>query len=177
VSCHSGLPFAVGPGEGRQLSLAGLGTLHKVPSEVTGGRVAIVVPTLPRRQLGAPLHRHAHEDVLAIVLRGTMGALLGADIVVAPPGSYVMQKRQQWHTFWNAGEVELRFIALLIPGGFERCLERLSPVLKTSGLDRPAIECLADEYGIECDLDSIPELCTRFDLSFGHGGTTCSSIS
>lgn len=161
-------PFAVGPGEGRDLPLARLGTLHKVPSEATNGLVAIVEHTLPPKYLGAPLHRHTHEDELSIVVKGSMGALLGGDIVVAPAGSYVVKPRAQWHTSWNAGDTELRFIELLLPGGFERCFERLSPLLKGGRpLDRPAIQHLAEEYGIEFDFDSVPELCTRFGLRFG----------
>jgi hypothetical protein len=159
-------PFAVGPGEGRDLSLARLGTVHKVPSEITRGLVAIVEHTLPAGYLAAPLHRHCHEDELAIVLKGSMSILLGSDIVIAPAGSYVFKPRHQWHTFWNAGDRELRCIELLLPGGFERCLQRLSPLLAAGGLDQGSIRSLADEYGIEYDADSVPELCARFGIRF-----------
>ena len=160
-------PFAVGPGEGRDLPLARLGTVHKVPSEITRGLVAIVEHTLPSGQLAAPLHRHSHEDELFIVLKGSLGALLGGDVVVAPAGSYVLKPRHQWHTFWNAGTGDLRCIELLLPGGFERCFERLSPLLAAGGLKQSAVRSLAEEYGIEYDADSVPELCARFGLRFG----------
>jgi quercetin dioxygenase-like cupin family protein len=160
-------PFAVGPGEGRSLPLARLGTVRKVPSEVTRGLVAIVEHTLPPGHLAAPLHRHGHEDELSIVLKGSMNILLGGDLVVAPVGSYVFKPRHQWHTFWNGGDRELRCIELLLPGGFERCFERLSPLLAAGGLEQASIRSLADEYGIEYDADSVPELCARFGLRFG----------
>jgi quercetin dioxygenase-like cupin family protein len=160
-------PFAIGPGEGRDLPRARLGTVHKVPSEVTRGLVAIVEQTLPPGHLAAPLHRHSHEDELAIVLRGSMSLLLGGDIVVAPAGSYVFKPRRQWHTFWNAGDRELRCVELLLPGGFERCLERLSPFLAAGSLDQDSIRSLAEEYGVEYDADSVPELCARFGIRFG----------
>jgi len=162
-------PYAVGPNEGRNLPLARLGTVHKIPSMATNGLVAIVEHTLPAHALAAPLHRHTYEDELSIVLEGSLGALLGGDIVIAPAGSYVVKPRGQWHTFWNAGETELRFIELLLPGGFEGYFERLSPLLSAAGGPDPAaIQSLAGEYGIEFDFDSVPELCERLGLSFGQ---------
>ena len=43
-----------------------------------------IIPWLPvhwRR----PLHRHTHEDEYSFVLRGTLGALLGDEVVTANP--------------------------------------------------------------------------------------------
>jgi mannose-6-phosphate isomerase-like protein (cupin superfamily) len=160
--------YAVGPGEGIDLPLASLGAVHKIPATVTNGLVAVVEHTLPPGHLGAPLHRHTREDELSIVLEGHLGALLGGDIILAPAGSYVMKPRHQWHTFWNAGQEELRFIELLMPGGSDRLFERLSPLLTAAGAaDQAAIERLADEFGIEFDADSVPEFCHRFGLTFG----------
>jgi mannose-6-phosphate isomerase-like protein (cupin superfamily) len=162
------LPFAVGPGEGLDLPLARLGTVHKVPGTVTKGLIAVVEHTLPARHLAAPLHRHSREDELSIVLDGTLGAMLGGDIVLAPAGSYVLKPRGQWHTFWNADATELRFIELLLPGGFDKYFERLSPLLTAAGTaDQEAIQSLADEFGLEFDFDSVPELCERLGLTFG----------
>lgn len=161
-------PYLVGPGEGLDLPLARLGTLHKVPAQVTDGRLAIVEHTLPPRHLAAPLHRHSREDELSIVLRGQLGAMLGGDLVIAPAGAYVFKPRHQWHTFWNAGDTELHFIELLLPGGFDGYFARLSPLLGAAGGPDPeAIQSLAGEYGIEFDFDSVPELCAKLGLSFG----------
>jgi mannose-6-phosphate isomerase-like protein (cupin superfamily) len=162
------LPFTVGPGEGLDAPLARLGTVHKVPSHVTEGRVAIVEHTLPPKALAAPLHRHSREDELSIVLEGRIGARLGADVVVAGAGSYVLKPRGQWHTFWNAGPEQLRFIELILPGGFDGYFERLAPLLRAAGGPQPAaIQGLAAEYGIEFDFESVPRLCAEFDLTFG----------
>jgi quercetin dioxygenase-like cupin family protein len=161
-------PYVMGPGEGHDLPLARLGTIHKVPSAATAGRVAIVEHTLPPRHLAAPLHRHSREDELSIVLSGRLGAMLGGELVVAPAGSYVFKPRDQWHTFWNAGDTDLRFIELILPGGFEGYFARLSPLLTAAGTADPAaIESLAAEYGIEFDFDSVPELCAKLGLTFG----------
>jgi quercetin dioxygenase-like cupin family protein len=160
-------PFVVAAGEGLDAPLARLGTVHKVPSAVTDGLVAIVEHTLPPRALAAPLHRHGREDELSIVLEGQLGALLGDDVAVAGPGAYVWKPRNQWHTFWNAGDTPLRFIELLLPGGFEGYFERLSPLLQAAGEPDPAaILGLAEQYGIEFDFEAVPEICARFGLTF-----------
>ena len=59
---------------------------------------------MPPRALAAPLHRHMREDEYSFVLEGRMGALLGDEVVEAGPGDLVFKPRDQWHTFWNAGD-------------------------------------------------------------------------
>jgi len=162
------LPFVVQPGGGIEAPLARLGTVHKVPAHATEGRLAIVEHTLPPRHLAAPRHRHSREDELSIVLEGQLGALLGDDVVVATAGAYVLKPRGQWHTFWNAGDTDLRFIEIIVPGGFDGYFARLSPLLEAAGAPDPAsIQSLAAEYGIEFDFDGVPALCQRFGLRFG----------
>jgi quercetin dioxygenase-like cupin family protein len=162
------LPFVVPPGGGLDAPLSRLGTIHKVPGHVTAGQLAIVEHTLPPRALAAPVHRHSREDELSIVLTGRIGALLGDDVVEGGAGAYVWKPRNQWHTFWNASDTdELRFIELILPGGFEGYFERLSPMLKEAGGAKPeAIASLAQQYGIEFDFESIPRVCERFGLTF-----------
>lgn len=162
------LPYVVPPGGGLDLPLSRLGVIHKVPGAVTAGQLAIVEHTLPPRALAAPVHRHAREDELSIVLSGRIGALLGAEVVEADAGAYVWKPRNQWHTFWNASPTdELRFIELIMPAGFEGYFERLSPLLTAAGGARPdAILSLAQQYGIEFDFDRIQEVCERFGLTF-----------
>jgi mannose-6-phosphate isomerase-like protein (cupin superfamily) len=161
-------PFVVKPGEGLDAPLARLGTVHKVSAFVTEGRLSIVEHTLPPKALAAPLHRHSREDELSVVLEGTIGALLGEDVVMADAGAYVLKPRGQWHTFWNAGDAPLRFIELIIPGGFDGYFARLSPLLQAAGTPDPAaIQSLAAEYGIEFDFASVPKVCERFGLTFG----------
>lgn len=161
------LPYIVEPGGGLDAPLARLGTVHKVPAAVTARLVAIVEHTLPPKALAAPLHRHSREDELSIVVEGRLGALLGDDHLEADAGAYVWKPRNQWHTFWNAGDQPLRFIELLLPGGFDDYFRRLSPMLqKAGGADPAAIAAMAAEFGIEFDFDGVPALCERFGLSF-----------
>jgi quercetin dioxygenase-like cupin family protein len=162
------LPFVVEPADGLDAPLGRLGTVHKVPAYATEGRVAIVEHTLPPRHLAVPLHRHSREDELSYVLTGQLGAKLGDDVVVAGAGSYVLKPRGQWHTFWNAGDTELRFVELLIPGGFDAYFQWLSGLLAAGGKpDVSEMRALAAEYGLEIDFDSVPGLCEQFGLMFG----------
>ena len=161
------LPYVVQPSEGLDAPIGSLGTVHKVPAYATEGRVAIVEHTLPPRRLGAPLHRHSREDELSYVLSGRLGAILGSDVVEAEPGSYVLKPRGQWHTCWNAGDTELRFIELLIPGGFDAYFQWLSGLLAAEGMrDVSAIRTVAAEYGLDIDFGGLQELCERFGLSY-----------
>lgn len=159
-------PFVVAPGQGADLPLDKLGTIHKVAGSDTAGLLAIVEHTLPPGALAAPLPRHSREDELSLVLEGKLGALLGDDVVEASAGSYVLKPRHQWHTFWNAGDEPLRFIELIVPAGFEGYFEKLSPLLR-AGIDPVAIENLAVDCGLEFRMDETERICRRFGLRFG----------
>ena len=143
-----------------------LATVHKISSEVTDGQLAVIEHTLPPRHLAAPLHRHAREDEISVVLAGEMGVLLGDQVVTAGVGSYVIKRRGQWHTAWNAGPGELRFMELIVPGGIEDCFARLTPMLSaTVAPPRDVLARVAAEYGIEFDFDSVAAICRRFNLT------------
>ena len=70
----------------------------------SGGRIAILQHLMPARSLAAPLHRHSREDEFSFVLEGRVGVLLGDEKIIAGPGDLVFKPRDQWHTFWNAGD-------------------------------------------------------------------------
>lgn len=163
-------PYVMGPGEGRDLPLARLGTIHKVPSEATSGRVAIVEHTLPPRHLAAPLHRHSREDELSIVLSGRLGAMLGGELVVAPAGAYVFKPRHQWHTFWNAGDTTCRLLEIISPAGFEHFFnelgERMTTARAISLAEVADLQEFAAGYGHYFQPDSIARLCAEHGLVY-----------
>src|SRR5262249_19992525 len=68
------------------------------------------------------------EDEHSYVLTGTFGALLGDDVVTAQPGMWVFKPREQWHTFWNAGDVPCEIIEVISPGGFEDYFRELREI-------------------------------------------------
>jgi hypothetical protein len=71
------------------------------------------------------MHRHVREDEYSYVFEGRVGAMLGDQVVEAGPGSLIFKPRQQWHTFWNAGESPARILEIISPAGFERYFAEL----------------------------------------------------
>ena len=123
---------------------------------------------MPPRKLAAPLHRHSREDEYSFVLEGKVGALLGGEVVYGQPGDLIFKPRNQWHTFWNAGDTPARILEIISPAGFERYFEELVELLPKAGPPDPtAIGALAARYGLEVDFESIPRLAEEFGISFG----------
>lgn len=163
------VPAIVRASHGLEVVLGDLATVHKVRSEITDGHMAVIEHTLPPGRLAAPLHRHSREDEISYVLAGQMGALLGDRVVQARAGAYVVKPRGQWHTYWNAGDTDLRLMELLVPGGFEVCLERLAEALAATGaVDASAIERIGAEHGVEFDFASVDDLSTHFGVRLAH---------
>lgn len=164
VRWETDLPAIVRASHGLEVVVGDLGTVHKVRSEITDGRMVVIEHALPAGRLAAPLHRHSREDEISYVIAGQMGAVLGDRVVQARAGSYVVKPRGQWHTYWNAGETPLRLMELLVPGGFEGCLERLADAIAARA-DLSAVERIGVEYGVQFDFASVPELCKHFGVT------------
>jgi mannose-6-phosphate isomerase-like protein (cupin superfamily) len=94
----------VGPADGKSGSLGMIGVRFMIDGDETEGRFSLVEHPMPPRALAAPLHRHLREDEYSFVLEGQVGALLGDEVVIAGPGDLLFKPRNQWHTFWNAGD-------------------------------------------------------------------------
>ncbi len=115
----------------------------------------------PRRCIGT-----RGEDEYSYVLEGTLGALLGDEVVTAGPGTWVFKPRDQWHTFWNAGDTPCEIIEIISPAGFENFFRELADVYAAEGgPDLERFGALCGRYGLEMDPDSVPGLCERFGLN------------
>lgn len=62
--------------------------------------------------LGAPPHWHTREDELSYVLEGTLTVWREGAVTAAAPGAVIQKPRGEWHTFWNAGPVPVRFLEI-----------------------------------------------------------------
>ncbi len=154
----------IGPGDGRAGSLGGIGVRFMIDGDVTAQGFSLVEHPMGPRALAAPLHRHAHEDEYSYVLEGRMGALLGDEHVEAGPGDLVFKPRNQWHTFWNAGDEPCRILEIIAPAGFERFFAELVDMGGAVEADPAALAELSARYGLEMDPSSIPDLIQRFGL-------------
>jgi glyoxylate utilization-related uncharacterized protein len=114
------------------------------------------------------LHRHSREDEYSYVLTGRVGALLGDDVLVSRPGDLIFKPRNQWHTFWNAGDEPARILEIISPAGFEKYFAELVELGGSRNAPPEALRALGQRYGLEVDPQSIPKLLERFDLRLGE---------
>ena len=115
----------VGPNDGEEGFLGSIGVRFMIDGLEAGERFSLVEHPMSPRALAAPLHLHTREDEYSFVLEGRMGALLGDEVVEAGPGDLVFKPRNQWHTFWNAGDEPCRILEIISPAGFERFFQEL----------------------------------------------------
>jgi mannose-6-phosphate isomerase-like protein (cupin superfamily) len=164
-------PRIIGPRDGKAVDLQSVGVRFLIWGEESGGDVSLVEHPIPPRTLVAPLHRHSREDEYSFVLEGRMGAQLGDDVVYAEPGDLVFKPRNQWHTFWNAGDTPCRILEIISPAGFEHFFDELAAEMATQGTQSPSATAagesrLDERYGIEFQPDSIARLCREHGLRF-----------
>ncbi|HYF28407.1 MAG TPA: cupin domain-containing protein [Baekduia sp.] len=161
-------PTIIGPADGDAVTLQTIGVRFMIPGADTGERFSLVEHPMPPRGLAAPLHRHNREDEYSFVLEGRMGALLGDDVVEAGPGDLVYKPRDQWHTFWNAGDEPARILEIISPAGFETFFAELGPIVAAADgpPDPDVMGELCARYALDMQPQSVPELCRRFGLWF-----------
>lgn len=158
----SGSPTILTPADCASFDFGGLGVHWRLDGAHTRGQFSIVHHPLAPRALAAPLHFHHREDEYSFVLRGTLGALLGDDVVVAAPGTWVCKPRHQWHTFWNAGDTPCEIIEVIAPSGFEDYFREVAAAWG----DLAAFAALNRKYALEMQFESVPSLCERFGVTF-----------
>ncbi len=156
----------LGPGEGEAGFLGSIGVRFMIDGKEAGERFSLVEHPMSARALAAPLHRHTREDEYSFVVEGRVGALLGDEALVASPGDLIFKPRNQWHTFWNAGDEPARILEIISPAGFERFFAELVDLGGVAGAEPQTMAALCDRYGLEMDPDTVPGLVDRFDLQF-----------
>jgi mannose-6-phosphate isomerase-like protein (cupin superfamily) len=157
-------PRIIGPKDGKAGTLGTIGVRFMIDGPESDERFSLVEHPMPPRALAAPLHRHTREDEYSYVLEGRMGALLGDDVVEAGPGDLVFKPRDQWHTFWNAGDEPARILEIISPAGFERFFEELIDAGGVQQIDPDAFAELRARYGLDMQPETLPELLERFNL-------------
>jgi mannose-6-phosphate isomerase-like protein (cupin superfamily) len=158
----------VAPNNGREGFIGSIGVRFMIDGNEADERFSLVEHPMSARALAAPLHRHTREDEYSFVLEGRMGALLGDEVVEAGPGDLVFKPRNQWHTFWNAGDEPCRILEIISPAGFERFFQELVDLGGIAQATPEAFVELTGRYGLEVQPDTIPELLERFGLRMGE---------
>jgi gentisate 1,2-dioxygenase len=109
------------------------------------------------------MHRHHKEDEYTYVLDGRIGAILSGQEVFAEPGDLIFKPRNQWHTFWNAGDEPASVLELISPAGLEEFFRMLGTM---ENLDPEALAALAAPYDCDADMDATFPLVERHGLNF-----------
>jgi quercetin dioxygenase-like cupin family protein len=156
----------VGPRDGKAGFLGSIGVRFMIDRGESGGGFSLVEHPMSPHALAAPLHRHALEDEYSYVLEGRVGAMLGDDVVVGGPGDLIFKPRNQWHTFWNAGDEPARILEIISPAGFEKFFAELVDLGGVTKADPQKMMELCARYKLEMNPDSVPVLVDRFTLRF-----------
>jgi mannose-6-phosphate isomerase-like protein (cupin superfamily) len=159
-------PKIVGPKDGKAGFLGSIGVRFMIDGVEAGDRFSLVEHPMGPRALAAPIHRHTREDEYSYVVQGRMGALLGDDVVYAETGDLVHKPRNQWHTFWNAGDELAYILEIISPAGFEDFFKELSDMGGAVNATPETLAALSERYGLEMQPDSVPELIERFGVVF-----------
>jgi mannose-6-phosphate isomerase-like protein (cupin superfamily) len=158
----------LGPVDGKAGSLGSIGVRFLIDAAESGGGFSLVEHPMPPRALAAPLHRHSREDEYSFVLEGRVGALLGDEVVYGEPGDLIFKPRNQWHTFWNAGDTPARILEIIAPAGFDQFFDALASAPPQAGPPDPeALARAAAGYGVELDFASLPHLMQEYGVQFG----------
>ena len=163
-------PRIIGPRDGKFVDLRAVGVRFMIWGAESGETFSLVEHPIPPRTLVAPLHIHEREDEYSYVLEGRMGAQLGDDVVFAEAGDLVFKPRNQWHTFWNAGDTTCRILEIISPAGFEHFLdelgEQMAAVNAPNAAAVPDLTELAAGYGHYFRPESVEPLCRTHGLRF-----------
>src|SRR5262249_22741949 len=160
----TGTAKIVTPDGAREGFLGSIGVRFLIDGPDAGERLSLVEHAMSPRALAAPLHRHVNEDEYSFVLEGRMGAILGDEVVEAGPGDLVFKPRNEWHSFWNAGDETCRILEIISPAGFERFFQELSDLGGVLNADPEELALLNDRYGLEMRPETVPGLLERFGL-------------
>jgi len=163
-------PRVIGPRDGKFTDLGSVGVRFMIWGAETGGLFSLIEHPIPPRTLAAPYHRHAREDDYSYVLEGRMGALLGDDVVYAEVGDLVYKPRNQWHTFWNAGDTPCRILEIIAQPGFEHFFNELGEAMAAVDAPNPGVVLassdLPERYAIEFQPERITDICQTYGLRF-----------
>lgn len=102
-----------------------MGVRTRIYSAMTGGVYSSVECAVAPLTMGPPPHMHKELDELMYVTEGTAHVLIDDEVVEVKAGGWHLRPRMLTHTFWNAGNEDLRFIDMYFHQPFELYLEKI----------------------------------------------------
>jgi quercetin dioxygenase-like cupin family protein len=131
------------------IELGGSSIVEHAAGETTGGAFTLLEITARPGYPFPPAHVHEREDELSYVIEGALETTIGDETTVAHAGESIFQPRGIPHMWGIAGDEQVRFLALLVPGGLEGYFRGLADMVRaTGGVDREAANALMEQYGL-----------------------------
>jgi mannose-6-phosphate isomerase-like protein (cupin superfamily) len=123
-------------------------TIHfQLEARDTRGALCLGLATTPPG-VAPPLHVHAKDDEVFIVVSGSMAFHTPDGWHDVEPGTVVFMPRGVPHTFRNRGTTPSQHWVLTAPSGFEDFYARTAALFAKPGPpDFPALRGIAAEYG------------------------------
>ena len=87
-------------------------------------------------------------------------------VVYANEGDFVFKPRNQWHTFWNAGDTPCRILEIISPSGFEHFFDELAELVAQPDFSPEKIIALGERYGHYFDLERTAAVVEEHGLHF-----------
>jgi mannose-6-phosphate isomerase-like protein (cupin superfamily) len=131
-----------------------------LPSEATGGVLAVVDCDIPAATAGPPLHIHPGSDETFIVQSGTLLVHLDGDVAELGAGDLVYIPRGTRHTFATPPGSAARFVTLHTPGGFEEFHAAAADAERLRGAGLPRADLMDLAAGFDWQLAGPPLLPT-----------------
>jgi hypothetical protein len=76
----------------------------------------------------------------------------------------MFKPREEWHTFWNAGETPARLLEIISPGGLEEMFRFLDQL--TDEMTAEELEEQVGPYGCSADTEATMALVEKHGLVF-----------
>lgn len=139
--------FALGPGEGLQLSAFG-SRIEKIGAEESGGWAFAIESSQPGFE--SPLHIHHTEDGAFFILEGVLFMTLGELEVEATPGTFVFMPKDVPHSFKVVSAEPARWVNVQGPtGDWSKMTKKLDALMKEGEVDMATRAALSKEHGLE----------------------------
>lgn len=123
-------PTILQPGEGPRL--AGPGSTVKLGGAETGGTLAVILAPVPPGG-GPPLHVHAPDDELFLVVEGTISYFCDGAWTDLGPGGVAYFPKGTPHQYRNNGTTLARHWEITTPSGFEHFMRKLTDEIARPG--------------------------------------------
>jgi mannose-6-phosphate isomerase-like protein (cupin superfamily) len=141
-------PVVLNSGEGSLHYVLGSPYRFLATGAETGGAFALLEVTAPP-QHAVPLQVHTREDETFFILEGTMEAQCAGSALTLERNATAFLPRNIPHSYRNPDNVPARYLVMITPGGFEKCLEEFARLPANQPPSPETLVAIGKKYGLE----------------------------